>query len=194
MSAMASQITSLTIVYSSVCSGADQRKHQSSASLAFVTGDFPSQRASNAEKKFPFDDVIHWCQTNISHEVNIATAYYLNVVQLNRQTTVLDAMPSKLEYPTQWIGIQEYSLFWRMNYLPIHDTYTWTPNRKYNSTVLESIQFRANANHSSNLIIAKQRKNLPNRKIDWIYWRGVHYASTFIIKVWWTKWCNLRHV
>ena len=54
MSAMASQITSLTIVYSTVYSGADQRKHQSSASLAFVgnspvTGEFPSQRASNAE-------------------------------------------------------------------------------------------------------------------------------------------------
>ena len=35
MSAMASQINSLTIVYSSLYSGADQRKHQSSASLAF---------------------------------------------------------------------------------------------------------------------------------------------------------------
>ena len=37
-SAMASQITSLTIVYSTVSSGADQGKHQSSASLAFVWG------------------------------------------------------------------------------------------------------------------------------------------------------------
>ena len=35
MSTMASQITSLTIVYSTVYSDADQRKHQSSASLAF---------------------------------------------------------------------------------------------------------------------------------------------------------------
>ena len=38
MGAMAYQITSLTIVYASVYSGADQRKHQSSASLAFVRG------------------------------------------------------------------------------------------------------------------------------------------------------------
>ena len=38
MSVMASQITSLTIVYSTVYSGADQRKHQSFASLAFVQG------------------------------------------------------------------------------------------------------------------------------------------------------------
>ena len=38
MSAMAYQITSLTIVYSTVYSGTYQRKHQSSASLAFVRG------------------------------------------------------------------------------------------------------------------------------------------------------------
>ena len=57
MSAMASQITGLTIVDSTVCSGADQRKHQSSASLAFVRGTdrwFPAQRTRNA------DDVSIW--------------------------------------------------------------------------------------------------------------------------------------
>ena len=53
--AIASQITSLTIVYSTVYSGADQSKHQSSASLAFVWGfhrgpvNSPTQMASNAE-------------------------------------------------------------------------------------------------------------------------------------------------
>ena len=55
ISAMASQITSLTIVCSVVNSGTDQRKYQSSAWLAFckgnspVTGEFPAQSASNAE-------------------------------------------------------------------------------------------------------------------------------------------------
>ena len=52
MSASASQITSLTIVYSTVHAGTDQRKHQSPASLGFVRGIhrwFPAQRASNAE-------------------------------------------------------------------------------------------------------------------------------------------------
>ena len=38
MGAMASQITSLPIIYLIVYSGADQRKYQSSASLAFVRG------------------------------------------------------------------------------------------------------------------------------------------------------------
>ena len=46
MGAIASQITSLTIVYSTVYSDADQRKHQSSASLAFAVN---SQMASYAE-------------------------------------------------------------------------------------------------------------------------------------------------
>ena len=54
MSLMASQITSLTVVYSTVYSDADQRKHHSSASLALCgeftgTGEFPAQRASYAE-------------------------------------------------------------------------------------------------------------------------------------------------
>ena len=38
MTTMASQITSLTVVYSTVYSDADPRKHRSSASLAFVWG------------------------------------------------------------------------------------------------------------------------------------------------------------
>ena len=46
---MASQITSLTIVYSTVFSSSDQRKHQSSASLAFVPGEFPARMPSDAE-------------------------------------------------------------------------------------------------------------------------------------------------
>ena len=38
MSPTVSQITGVSIVYSTVCSGVDQRNHQSSASLAFVRG------------------------------------------------------------------------------------------------------------------------------------------------------------
>ena len=63
METMASQITSLTIVYSTVYSGADQRKYQSSASLAFVRGirrwpvDSP-HKWPVTRKMFSFDDVI----------------------------------------------------------------------------------------------------------------------------------------
>ena len=63
MSTVASQITGVSIVCPTVCSGVDQRKHQSSASLAFVRGihmwlgDF-SHKGPVTRKMFPFDDVI----------------------------------------------------------------------------------------------------------------------------------------
>ena len=63
MGTVASQITSLTIVYSSVYWDADQRKYQSSASPAFVRGihrrpvNFP-HKWPVTRKMFPFDDVI----------------------------------------------------------------------------------------------------------------------------------------
>ena len=65
MSTIASQITSLTIVYSTVYSDANQRKHQSSASLAFVRGIYRGPVNSPhkwpvTRKMFPFDGVIMW--------------------------------------------------------------------------------------------------------------------------------------
>ena len=54
LSATASQVTGVSIVYSTICSGADQRKHKSCASLVFdgnspVTGGFPTQRQIKRE-------------------------------------------------------------------------------------------------------------------------------------------------
>ena len=63
MSTMASLITSVLIVYSSVCSDTDQRKHQSSASLAFVWGihrgpvNFP-HKGQVTRKMFLFGEII----------------------------------------------------------------------------------------------------------------------------------------
>ena len=63
MSTMVSQITGVRFVYSTPCSGANQRKHQSCVSLAFVMG--IHRRPMNSphtgpvtRKMFPFDDVI----------------------------------------------------------------------------------------------------------------------------------------
>ena len=79
MGTIASQITSLTTVYSTVYSDADQRKHQSSTSLAFVQGihrepvDSP-HKWPVTRKMFLFDDVImehnrllslQWCDVSI---------------------------------------------------------------------------------------------------------------------------------
>ena len=77
MGTMASQITSLTIVYSTLYSGADQRKHQSSASLAFVWGIHrgpvnSSHKWPVTPKMHPFDDVIMSMQRVLPcHDVNM---------------------------------------------------------------------------------------------------------------------------
>ena len=65
MSAMASQINSVASVCLTVGSGGDQRKHQSSASLAFVWGihRWPVNSPHKwrvTRKMFSFDDVIMW--------------------------------------------------------------------------------------------------------------------------------------
>ena len=80
MSTMASQITSITIVYSTVYSGADQtKKHQSLASLAFVWGihrwpmNSPRKRPV-MRKMFPFDDVI--MRTHLGHYSPCGTLYW----------------------------------------------------------------------------------------------------------------------
>ena len=59
---MSSQITSLTIIYSTVYPGADQRKYQSSSSLAFVRGIHRGPGNSPHKRPvtrimFPFDDI-----------------------------------------------------------------------------------------------------------------------------------------
>ena len=70
MGAMGSQITKLTTVYSTLYCGAEQRKHQSSASLAFMRAIHrrPVNSPHNwsvTRKRFPFDDVImhSWAST-----------------------------------------------------------------------------------------------------------------------------------
>ena len=82
MSSMASQITSLFTVQWTVYSGADQRKHQSSASLAFERGihRWPvnsQHKCPETRKMFPFDDVI--MKTDYSQSIT-----YLVLVNFTR--------------------------------------------------------------------------------------------------------------
>ena len=55
LGAMASHITGNSIICSTVCSGADQRKYQSFASMAFVNS---PHKGPVTQKIIPFDDVI----------------------------------------------------------------------------------------------------------------------------------------
>ena len=87
MGAIVSQITSLPIVYPTVDSGADQSKHQSSASLAFVRGIHRGPVKSPHKwpvmwKMFPFDYVImkmhlyhHWQSIKFPVEIHVREIY-----------------------------------------------------------------------------------------------------------------------
>ena len=78
MSTMASQITSVSIVCSAVCSGKDQRKHQSPTSLAFVRGIHrlhSPHKGSVTQKLFPFDDII----MSIAHECILTIWWFLKI-------------------------------------------------------------------------------------------------------------------
>ena len=77
---MTSQITGVSIVYSIVCSGAGQRKHQSSASLVFVRGihRWPvtsPHKGPVTRKMFPFDDVIMLCTRQGLYSLSGKTSY-----------------------------------------------------------------------------------------------------------------------
>ena len=70
MSEMMVQITSLMVVYSIVCSGADQRKNQSFASLAFVRGIY--RGPVNSPHKGP----VTWENVSISSDDVIMYHYF----------------------------------------------------------------------------------------------------------------------
>ena len=78
ISPIASQITSLTIVYSTVYSDADQRKHQISASLAFVRVIYwlpvnSPHKGPVSRKMFSFDEVFM---------TKIPVSWFVNNIQL----------------------------------------------------------------------------------------------------------------
>ena len=113
MGVMASQITNLTIVYSTVHSGADQRKHQSSASLAFVRGIHRSpvncpHKWPVARKIFSFDDVImacgaiHWTKKSVSikHQKTVTRSFRTNQ---NGIIFVKNIAMARFDMPNIWI-------------------------------------------------------------------------------------------
>ena len=107
MGAIASQITSLTIVFSTVYSDADQRKHQSSASLAFVRGIHRGpvnilHKWPVTREMFPFDDVI---MHNI-FSVHILLTKWYKKQPPNAKFPLANTVHNRLECP-------EILLLWR---------------------------------------------------------------------------------
>ena len=93
MGAVASQIVGVSIVYSAVCTGTDERKYQSSASLAFVKGIHrwlvnSRHKGSVARKMFLFHDVIMICWQN--GRGSIDHGYCVNVWEPNRVNRLIE--------------------------------------------------------------------------------------------------------
>ena len=114
MAEMASQITSLTSVYSIIHSGADPRKHQSSASLAFVRGihGIPVNSPHKwpvTRKMFPFDDVIMgyifwgqnmtWGYSNISYLLEMKIPLLVHKRFTGSHFNILRSRKSSLQFP-----------------------------------------------------------------------------------------------
>ena len=103
MSTMAPKITSLTIVYSTVYSGADHRKHQSSASLAFVRRIHP-HKGPVAQKMFPFDDVI--MDKNLSR---VPLGSFLSMIRSQCCT-----------YHDSWANRSATCICWHLDYVTVY--------------------------------------------------------------------------
>ena len=106
MGAMASEITSFAITYSTVYSGADQRKHQSCASLAFVQGihRWPMNslhKGPVTRKMFPFDDVIMLCLGGFNNLVS----YYGWRCPCARKIIWCEDLLIVASWPNNWLKI-----------------------------------------------------------------------------------------
>ena len=107
MGTMASQITSLMIVYSTVYSSADQRTNQSSTSLACVRGahrwpGVSPHKVPETRKVFPFDDVIMYvmqgrCSDHISEYSEDKTNIFFNCLQ-NQMMTQTHTVKTSMKF------------------------------------------------------------------------------------------------
>ena len=90
MGAIASQITSPTIVYSTVYSDADERKHQSSASLSFVRGIHRGPVIYSRLNHITFCDVVFHIQ------IGGCGAHWLNILHHSSKWHQISIMASKI--------------------------------------------------------------------------------------------------
>ena len=102
-----SQITSLTIVYSTVYSGADQRKHQSFASLAFVRviHRWPvncPHKWPVTRKMFPFDDIIIIAVYLITWD-EVSYHWCPNVLNLGRNHSTTNVALIAIVFRSHWL-------------------------------------------------------------------------------------------
>ena len=119
MTTMTSQITSLAVVYSIVYSGADQRKHQSSASMAFVGGIhrdrwIPRTKRPVTRKMVPFDDVITTMWKSVVICRIVSSCKYGNTRHMSKTHKRRDAISHEV-FLTDW-GRDKWTSFRRRHF------------------------------------------------------------------------------
>ena len=120
MGAMASKITTLMIVYSTVYSVADQSEHQSPASLAFVCGEFPVNSPHKwpvTRKCFHLSTSSCWWHGTIVYL--IVFSYYWNLrITLARSAVPCTASVLYSVYYGAWVQWRPYTTLHWNNILP----------------------------------------------------------------------------
>ena len=142
------------VVYSTVYSGADKRKHQSSASLALVRGihrwpvNYP-HKGPVTRKMFPIDDVIMTCCCLLPH--GITTEWNALLI-----TGPMWYRWSPVEYSHKWFIIRWFGVFLIIRphkLLNKQYSYRWfsTPSRSCEDTVMECSKMHLNVNFEKNV-------------------------------------------
>ena len=190
MNPIASQITSLTIVWSTVYSDADQRKHQSSASLAFVWGIHRGPVNSPhkwpvTRKIFPVDNVI------MNSKVLTPRQFIMNPIasQITSLTIVWSTVYSDADQRKHQSSAS-LAFVWGIHRGPVNSPHKWPVTRKIfpvdnvimNSKVLTPRQFIMNpiASQITSLTIvwstvysdADQRKHQSSASLAFVW--GIH--------------------
>ena len=141
MSAMAYQIIAASIVYSTVCLGADQRKHQSSASLAFV----------GAIHRWPVNSPHKWPVTRKMFSFYDVIIYYSYIMlsQTDQMMTVKFSSAWKLRYHWSrcWRQCQIAEYYRPLVHISRHDVIKWKQFPLYVSSVREIYRFPVDSLH-----------------------------------------------
>ena len=139
MSMVVSQITGISIVYSTVCSGTDQRKHQSSASP--VTSEGPG-----TWKMFPFHDTImisteYFIRRNLNIMIFFdKTCFKMSSVKCLLCCLSLDMFKVHYHLINQFLkchpGLSDKNAIWGHRHKnPVH----WSPSSLLHSTLLSRV-------------------------------------------------------
>ena len=136
MSAMVSQITSLTIVYSTVYSRRRSKKHQSSASLAFVKGihrwPVNSPHKGPVTRNFIFHLMTSSCYRN--NVLNLEVSFCPGTQFAQRWACLMDTRLPKVSYRTRDIDLALIPSSWWSKYNRLNDFGVAHSARPYKTT------------------------------------------------------------